>query len=163
MQTSRKLILAIFAVAISGLLGAPTEAQQPAKSGKYTGKIIYHVVPGAGQTYELEKGHVFFLGPAHGVFLNDVANGFLDRTEFVCPLVQDIVGGLVIVGHGYCIMTDKDGDKAFFVFQAAKQTSPGPEAALSNGPVAPGSIPAFRETTLSMIPRRTILAKRGPG
>ena len=62
MKTSRKLVLAIFAVAIGGLLGAPTEAQQPAKSGKYTGKYVAHALPSVAQTYELEKGHVFFLG-----------------------------------------------------------------------------------------------------
>jgi hypothetical protein len=124
MQASRKLILAIFAVVIGGLLASPAEAQQPAKSGKYTGKFIYHAVAGVGQTYELEKGHVFFLGPAHGVFLNDTGGGFLDKTEVLCPLVQDIVGGINIASHGYCINTDKDGDKAFLVWEA-KDTAPG--------------------------------------
>jgi hypothetical protein len=88
MQISRKLILAIFAVAIGSLLGAPTEAQQPAKSGKYTGKFVGHGVPAVLHTYDLEKGHVFLVGQAHGVFLNDVADAFLDKTEVTCPVVQ---------------------------------------------------------------------------
>ena len=124
MKTSRKLVLAIFAVAIGGLLGVPTEAQQPAKSGKYTGKFTAHGVASVAQTYELEKGHVFILGQNHGVFLNDVADGFLDKTEVTCPLVLDIAGGLITAGHGYCIMTDKDGDKAILAWEG-RETAPG--------------------------------------
>jgi hypothetical protein len=122
MKTSRKLVLAIFAVAIVGLLGAPTEAQQ--KSGKYSGKYTGHAVAGVGQTYELEKGHVFVMGLSQGVFLNDVADGFLDKTEVTCPVVEDIANGLIVAMHGYCTMTDKDGDKAFFVWRC-KGTPPG--------------------------------------
>jgi hypothetical protein len=114
-QASHKLITAIFAVA---LLSAPAAAQQPAKSGKYTGKFAVHLPGGLEQIYELEKGHVFILGPAHGVFLNDVADGFLDKTEVVCPRVLDVVGGIVTAAHGYCIITDKDGDKAFFKWES---------------------------------------------
>jgi hypothetical protein len=122
MQASRKLILAIFALAIGGLLGTPTEAQQPAKSGKYTGKFTAHLPGGVEQIYELEKGHVFVLGPLHGVFLNDAAGGFIDKTEVVCPRALDIVNGL-ITGHGYCIITDKDGDKAFLVWEGKDTAS----------------------------------------
>jgi hypothetical protein len=120
MQAGYKLISALFALA---LLGAPAAAQPLAKSGKYTGKFIAHGVASVAQTYELEKGHVFFLGQGHGIFLNDAADGFLDKTEVVCPLVEDIVGGVVSAAHGYCIMTDKDGDKAFLVWEG-KGTAP---------------------------------------
>jgi len=123
MRTNRKLILAIFAVAIGALLGAPATAQQPAKSGKYTGKYVAHVRPSTVQTYELEKGHVFVLEANHGVFLNDVAGGFLDKTEVICPIVNDVVNGAE-AGHGYCTMTDKDGDKAILAWRG-KSTAPG--------------------------------------
>src|SRR6516164_7379630 len=93
MHASRQLIFAIFAFAIGGLFSTPTEAQQPAKSGKYTGKYVFHLPGGLEQTYELEKGHVFVLGPFHGVFLNDVADGFIDKTEVICPRAIDIVNG----------------------------------------------------------------------
>jgi hypothetical protein len=63
------------------LLGAAAEAQQLPKSGKYTGKFASHLVPEVAQTYELEKGHVLVLTKSHGVFFNDVADGFLDKTE----------------------------------------------------------------------------------
>src|SRR5262249_4674650 len=99
-------------------------AQQPAKSGKYTGKFVAHLA-GVDQSYELEKGHVFVLGPAHGVFLNDAADGFIDQTEVICPASRDIVGGLNTAVRGYCIITDKDGDKAFLVYDDGKDTAPG--------------------------------------
>src|SRR5262249_51737914 len=91
---------------------------------KYRGIFAAHAVPSVAQTYELDKGHAFFLGQAHGVFLNDIANGFIDKTEVICPLVQDIVDGLAIAAHGYCIVTDNDGDKVFLVWEA-KDTAPG--------------------------------------
>jgi hypothetical protein len=114
MQTIHKLVSALFALA---LLGAPAEAQPLAKSGKYAGKFAGHLPGGLEQTYELEKGHVFILGPNHGVFLNDVADGFIDKTEVICPRAIDIVNGVVIASHGYCIVTDKDGDKAFLAWE----------------------------------------------
>jgi hypothetical protein len=105
---------AFMAVAVVTLLGAAAEAQQLPKSGKYKGKFGSYAV---GQTYEIEKGHVFFVGMFHGVFHNDVADGFLDKTEVTCPGVNDIVEGVSAGNHGYCVMTDKDGDKAFFGWQ----------------------------------------------
>ena len=118
MRTSCKLTSAIFAVA---LLAATAAAQQSAKSGTYTGKWGPHAV---GQIYEVGKGHVFVVGTFYSVFLNDVADGFLDKTEVICPLVDDIVNGLAFTKHGYCTMTDTDGDKAFLVWRG-KGTSPG--------------------------------------
>ena len=76
------------------------------------------------QTYELEKGHVFFLGRSQGVFFNDAADGFLDKTEVTYALANDLVDGVSTALHGYCIVTDKDGDKAYLVHQG-KGTAPG--------------------------------------
>jgi hypothetical protein len=112
-------------VVVVSLLGATAEAQQLPKSGKYTGKYASHLVGEARKVYELEKGHVFILGASNGVFLNDVADGFLDKTEVTCALVSDVVDGIQNSGHGYCIVTDKDGDKAFLVHQAGKGSAPG--------------------------------------
>jgi hypothetical protein len=121
MRAGYKLISVLFALA---LLGAPAAAQQPVKSGKFTGKAAFHLPGGVEQIYELEKGHVFILGPVHGVFVNDVADGFIDKTEVVCPRVLDIVGAVVTAAHGYCRITDKDGDKAFSVWEG-RGTGPG--------------------------------------
>jgi len=115
------LVLATVLLVSATVLGATAEAQQLPKSGKYTGKFG---AEGVGQTYELEKGHVFFVGMYHGVFFNDVADGFLDKTEVTCPIAVDIVDGVNAGSHGHCIVTDKDGDKAFSVYQG-KGTGPG--------------------------------------
>jgi hypothetical protein len=111
-------------VALASLLGATTEAQQLPKSRKYTGKYASHKVPEVAQTYELEKGHVFVLGRSHGAFFDDVADGFLDKTEVNCPLVNDLVDGVATAVHGHCIVPDKDGDKVFSVFEG-KGSAPG--------------------------------------
>ena len=55
----RRLLATFMALIIVALLGAMAEAQQLQKSGKYAGKLGYR---GAGQSYELEKGHVFWVG-----------------------------------------------------------------------------------------------------
>jgi len=126
MQASFTRVFAAFvAVTIIALFGAATEAQQLAKSGKYTGKYAAHGV--GAQTYELEKGHVFLLGSNQGVFLNDVADSFLDKTEVTCAIAADLVDGVSTGGHGYCIIADKDGDKAFLAFQG-KGTAPESDA-----------------------------------
>jgi hypothetical protein len=60
-------------VAVVSLLGATAEAQQLPKSGKYTGKYASDLA-GGGESFELEKDHIFFLGASHGIFFNDVAD-----------------------------------------------------------------------------------------
>jgi hypothetical protein len=121
MRTTYKPISAIFALA---LLAAPAVAQQLAKSGTYTGKFGGE---GAGDPYEIGKGHVFFVGHFNFVLFNDVAGGFLDKTFWTCPGVNDIVNGVQVAAptRGYCIATDKDGDKLFGSWQVTKVTGPG--------------------------------------
>jgi hypothetical protein len=70
---------------------------------------------------------VFWLGANHGVILNDVADGFLDKTEMTCSGAEDIVNGVATAEHGYCIVTDKDGDKAFLAWRG-KGIGPGSSA-----------------------------------
>jgi hypothetical protein len=108
----------------TAVLGGTAEAQQLPKSGKYTGKYASHLVPEVAQTFELEKGHVFVLTKSHGVFFNDVADGFLDKTEVTCALANDVVDGVSTALNGHCIITDKDGDKVFTVYEG-KGSAPG--------------------------------------
>jgi hypothetical protein len=122
----KRLVLTTVLLASTTFLGATAEAQQLPKSGKFTGKFAAHLVPQVSQTYELEKGHVFFLGTVHGVFLNDVADGFLDKTEVTCAIASDLVDGVSTAEHGHCIIADKDGDKVFTAWQG-KGTAPGIE------------------------------------
>jgi hypothetical protein len=116
----RKVLLGVLgALTLVLVVGVTAEAQMP-KQGKYRGMFGAR---GAGTTHEIEQGHVFFTGAFSGVFFNDVADGFIDKSAVECPAVNDIVNGLVIAEHGYCIVTDKDGDKAFLVWKG-KGTSP---------------------------------------
>jgi hypothetical protein len=82
----RSLSLAL--LIITAVLGGTAQAQQLPKSGKYTGKYASHLVPEVAQTFELEKGHVFVLTKSHGVFFNDVADGFLDKSEVTCAIAK---------------------------------------------------------------------------
>ena len=119
----RPIWISTIALAVIGF-ATSAEAQELAKSGKFTGKYASHQVPEVAQTYELEKGHLFFLGRSHGVFLNDVADGFLDKTEVTCALVNEIVDGVATAINGHCIVTDKDGDKIFTAYEG-KGSAPG--------------------------------------
>jgi hypothetical protein len=120
----KRLVLTTVLLASTTFLGATAEAQQLPKSGKYTGKYASHLVLEVSQTYELEKGHVYFLGKSHGVFFNDVADGFLDKTEVTCAIANDLVDGVSAALNGHCIITDKDGGKIFTVYEG-KGSAPG--------------------------------------
>jgi hypothetical protein len=96
--------------------GARAEAQL-AKQGTYAGNFGWYAV---GKTVELEPGHEFFLGEYSGTFLNDAGQGFLHGTSWVCPGVNDRTPGGA-QAHGYCTVTDEDGDKAFVIWQCKGQ------------------------------------------
>ena len=120
----KRLVLTTVLLVSTTVLGATAEAQQLSKSGKFTGKYASHQVAEVAQTYELEKGHLYFLGRSHGVFFNDVADGFLDKTEVTCAIANDLVDGVSTAINGHCIITDKDGDKVFTVYEG-KGNAPG--------------------------------------
>jgi hypothetical protein len=118
----RRALLGVFGVLTLILVlvvDVSAQAQLP-KQGKYRGMFSAW---SAGTTHEIEKGHVFFVGAFSGVFFNDVANSFIDKSAVECPGVFDIVNELAIANHGYCMVTDKDGDKAFLTWKG-KDTSP---------------------------------------
>jgi hypothetical protein len=120
---SKAVWVTVLVVAVVLFLGASGEAQGPKdfpKDGTHRGKFG---VQGYGTVNELEEGHIFFVGGFKGVFFNDVAGGFMDKPSVDCPGVNDIVDGVSIGNHGYCIVTDDDGDKAFSVWQGKDMTS----------------------------------------
>lgn len=119
-MNTKQLFRVLGVLILVSVIGGNAEAQL-AKQGKFRGKFGVQAV---GTTHEIEKGHVFFVGGFSGVFFNDAANGFIDKSSVECPGVNDIVNGLATSNHGYCIVTDKDGDKAFLVW-SGKDTSPG--------------------------------------
>lgn len=100
---------------------SPIAQGQDAREGTFKGNFGVRF---SGTVTEIEEGHVFYAGAFAGVFFNDVAGGFIDKSSVECPGINDVVNGLAAVNHGYCIVTDKDGDKAFLKWKG-KDSSPG--------------------------------------
>jgi hypothetical protein len=60
---------------------------------------------------QIEADHRFWFGEINGTFFNDAGQGFFHRASGVCPGVRDVVKDAV-EAHGYCVITDEDGDTA---------------------------------------------------
>lgn len=110
----------VAAVAFALFLGASAEAQL-AKQGTYSTHFGWYAV---GKTFEIEKDHVLFVGEFNGAVFNDAGGGFMHGTAWVCPGINDLLKGVSIAAQGYCIATDKDGDKAFLTWKGRKATEP---------------------------------------
>ena len=84
---------------------------------------------GVGKTYEVEKGHVYWVGEFNGTFFNDKGKGSLfDRAAVKCPAYNDIdANQKKNTIAGYCIIADTDGDQAYLRFQGQGdvKSSPG--------------------------------------
>ena len=108
---SKGLWSLLVAVGIVLVLGAQADAQM-AKQGTYAGNFGWYAI---GKTFELEKDHAFWVGEFSGTFFNEAGQGFLHGTSWVCPGVNDLTNGASTASQGYCVVTDKEGDKAFLV------------------------------------------------
>lgn len=117
---NRKALLMVLVALTLVLADGVAAKAQLSKHGHFRGMFGMRAT---GTPYQIENGHTFFVGDFSGVFFNDVAGGFIDKSSAECPGVNDVVNGLSIGNHGYCIITDKNGDKAFYVWQG-KDTSP---------------------------------------
>jgi hypothetical protein len=115
MQSKRPWSLVV-AVGLVLVLGAHAEAQM-AKQGTYAGNFGWYAI---GKTFELEKDHAFWVGEFSGTFFNEAGQGFLHGTSWVCPGVNDLTNGASTASQGYCVVTDKEGDKAFLVWKGGK-------------------------------------------
>jgi hypothetical protein len=93
-------------------VGASSEAQLP-KRGSYTAHYGHHTVV---KVTELEKDHSFVIGENIGTVFNDAGKGFLHAAAVVCQTVGDRMKNVSNV-HGYCTVTDVDGDKAFLAYK----------------------------------------------
>ncbi len=110
--------LAVLALVLC--LGASAEAQM-AKQGTYTGRFGWSTM---GKTFEIEKDHMVFVGEYSGMVFNDSGSGFMHGTSWVCPGMNDFLHGISTAAQGYCVATDKDGDKAFLTWKGHKATEP---------------------------------------
>jgi len=73
-----------------------------------------------GKTFAIENDHGFWVGEFSGTVFNDAGQGFRHGTSWVCPEVNAMLNGISTASHGYCVVTDKDGDKACLVWQGGK-------------------------------------------
>ena len=110
----------LVAMALVLSLGAVAEAQL-AKQGTYSTHFGWYAT---GKTFEFEKDHVLFVGEFSGAVFNDTGGGFMHGTSWVCPGMNELLKGISTAAQGYCIATDKDGDKAFLTWKGHKSTEP---------------------------------------
>ncbi|MDA2918550.1 hypothetical protein MYX76_03475 [Desulfobacterota bacterium AH_259_B03_O07] len=110
LRTMKKFILGCLVVAI--LL--PTSAVFALeKQGTYNIHFGWYAV---GKVFEIGKDHGFFAGEFSGTVFNDEGKGFLHHASVVCPGVDDVIKG-ISKAHGYCTITDFDGDMVFLVWK----------------------------------------------
>ncbi len=84
-----------------------------AKSGTYSGSFGWSLT---STVHQLEEGHVFSQDVFKGTFFNDSGEGFLHQSSCVAPAVTDLKDGKG-TARGVGIFTDKDDDKAYFVWK----------------------------------------------
>ena len=61
-------------------------------------------------------GHQVFPGEFSGAIFNENGEGFMHMASVVCPGVLDIIEGIQ-GAHGYCTVTDNDGESAYLQWQ----------------------------------------------
>jgi hypothetical protein len=103
----------LIAMVLVLVFGANAEAQLP-KQGAYSGHLGEN---GTGKVIELEKDHVFYVGEGGGTFFNDAGSGFLHLTAVICIAVGESKKSETISENGNCVVTDKEGDKAFLAYK----------------------------------------------
>lgn len=119
----RDLKVLLIAACFSGAAISQSQAADLPKQGKFTAKFGWYAV---GKVFELEKDHIFWVGEFSGTVFNDSGSGFMHMASMVCPGSNDIhLDGQQGRADGYCVMTDKDGDKLYSVW-SCKGPFPGP-------------------------------------
>ena len=83
-----------------------------AEDWKFTGEFGWS---GVGKVYQLEKGHVYWVGEFSGTFFNDKGKGSLfHRAGVKCPAFNNLdFNAKKGNAGGYCVITDTDGDQAY--------------------------------------------------
>jgi hypothetical protein len=112
-------------LAVVGLLGLSSTAHaQLAKQGSFGGSYVWEV---SSKVHQLESGHIFTHDVYKGTFYNDADEGFLHESQWTCPGTADLVDGKG-TSRGYCIVTDKDNDKAYNIWEGTVDMEAGFEA-----------------------------------
>jgi hypothetical protein len=110
---STKLLLSVAALSAGLIISGGTRAED----WKPVGQAGFL---GVGKAYEIEKGHIYWVGEFSGTFFNDKEKGLFDHAGVKCPAWDDIdLNNKKEKGGGYCVITDLDGDQAYLTWQNA--------------------------------------------
>jgi hypothetical protein len=79
---------------------------------------------GVGKVFQIEKGHIYWVGEFAGNFANDKGKGSpLDQTGWKCPGFNDLdSNNKKSKAAGYCIVSDPSGDQAYTTWQCQGDT-----------------------------------------
>ena len=114
--TRRRKFSTVLAVLVAVLLcSAMNSEAQMAKSGDFSG--VFRWTFPLTQAVQIEKDRWIWGGLANGSFRNDAGEGFLHATATVCTALGEMNKTTVVHNNGDCAFTDKDGDKAFLMWQ----------------------------------------------
>ena len=99
------------AVATAGLASAPAFAQ--------SGIIGEFGWFGVGKTYEIDKGHFYWVGEFSGTFFNEKGDGSpMHKIGLKCPGFNDLdFTNKRTNAGGYCVGTDLDGDRVYWIWR----------------------------------------------
>ena len=111
MKTAR-----IFPYAVAIAVGVASFCPAHAEDWKATGQFGWF---GVGKAFQIEKGHVYWLGEFTGTFFNDKGKGSLfDQAGVKCPANFDFdINNKKAKAGGYCVISDTSGDQAYLSWQ----------------------------------------------
>jgi hypothetical protein len=114
---STKLWQYVMAVGTGLMLCGAAQAQD----WKVTGEFGWL---GVGKAYQIEKGHVYWLGEFSGTFFNDKGKGSpLDHTGWKCSGFDDLDSNKnKKKAAGYCIISDPGGEDQAYASWACEDT-----------------------------------------
>jgi hypothetical protein len=114
---STTLLLSVATLSTGLIISGGTRAED----WKVTGDFGWF---GVGKVFQLEKGHIYWVGEFSGTFANDKGKGSpLDHTGWKCPGANDLdFNNKKNKATGYCIVGDPGGDLAYASWQCQGDT-----------------------------------------
>ncbi len=114
---STKLLLSVATLSTGLIFSRGARAED----WKVTGDFGWLAV---GKVFQLEKGHIYWVGEFSGTFINDKGKGSpLDHTGWKCPGSNDLdLNNKKGKAAGYCIVSDPSGDLAYATWQCLGDT-----------------------------------------
>jgi len=113
-----KLLRNVLAISSLVLLCGTAQAQD----WKVTGVFAWL---GVGKTFQIEKGHSYWVGEFSGTFINDKGAGSVFHgAGMKCPGFNDLnFNDKKATAGGYCVITDAEGDQAYVLWQGMGDTT----------------------------------------